>query len=286
MTDHSSDVPDDASGELPRLHLTHPAGASAELSLYGGQLLSWRPAGGEEWLFLSRSARFRRGEGIRGGIPVMFPQFADRGPLPKHGFARTEMWRRADDGADASRATLELADSSATRQPWPHAFRLQLHVELGAHDVNVTLAVENTGDAPFTFTCALHGYFRIGDVRRAGVEGLQGAAYLDKTEDMAERRQEDARLAVSGLVDRIYGDAPGTVSLVDDVGARELRVRNRGFRDVVVWNPWQELADELPDMDDDEYLRMLCVEAAQVLEPLTLEPGAEWRGSQLLAGGA
>ena len=32
-------------------------------------------------------------QAVRGGIPVLFPQFADRGPLKKHGFARDLPWQ-------------------------------------------------------------------------------------------------------------------------------------------------------------------------------------------------
>jgi glucose-6-phosphate 1-epimerase len=36
---------------LPRLRLTTPDGAEAEVYLHGAHVTSWRPAGGEEALF-------------------------------------------------------------------------------------------------------------------------------------------------------------------------------------------------------------------------------------------
>ena len=35
------------------------------------------------------------------------------------------------------------------------------------------------------------------------------------------------------------------------------------MRDFVVWNPWEENAAKMSDFGDDEFPRMVCVEAAQ-----------------------
>ncbi len=60
----------------PALSLRAPDGATCLISLLGGQILSWVPAGGAERLYLSPSARFDGTSALRGGIPVIFPQFA------------------------------------------------------------------------------------------------------------------------------------------------------------------------------------------------------------------
>jgi len=49
-----------------------------------------------------------------------------------------------------------------------------------------------------------------------------------------------------------------------------------------VWNPGPDKIRELSDMPPDDYLRMLCVEAAVIGEPVSLAPGAQWRGRQTL----
>ncbi|HEX5871641.1 MAG TPA: hypothetical protein VFY65_14540, partial [Longimicrobium sp.] len=83
---------------MPKLRLTHASGGTAEVYLHGAHVASWVPAGGSEAMFLSRAATLAPGEAIRGGVPVIFPQFASRGPLAKHGFARVQPWKRVDDG--------------------------------------------------------------------------------------------------------------------------------------------------------------------------------------------
>uniref|UniRef100_A0A0D9WAL2 Glucose-6-phosphate 1-epimerase n=1 Tax=Leersia perrieri TaxID=77586 RepID=A0A0D9WAL2_9ORYZ len=46
----------------------------------------------------------------------------------------------------------------------------------------------------------------------------------------------------------------------------------------LVWNPWDKKAKAMPDFGDDEYKRMVCVEAAAIEKPITLKPGEEWTG--------
>jgi glucose-6-phosphate 1-epimerase len=161
--------------ELPRLRLVHPSGATAEVYLHGAHVTSWVPAGGSEALFLSRAASIAPGKAIRGGVPVIFPQFAGMGPLAKHGFARTQPWERVDDADRPNAVRLRLRDSDETRRIWPHPFVAELAVEVGDDWLSIALAIHNPGDAAFDFTAALHTYLRVGDVRRATVEGLAWA---------------------------------------------------------------------------------------------------------------
>lgn len=235
-------------------------------------------------LFLSRNASFERNSSIRGGIPVVFPQFADEGPLPKHGFVRTQEWTwlegdSSDD--DPLRVTLQLEQSPATQAIWPYPFQARLSVQLTEHALTTELAVSNTGDEDFTFTSALHTYFRIADVRGSAIVGLGGVEYRDKVTG-EQRIESEPSLTIGGEVDRIYWNAPPELRIQDTHAGRDIRVRSAGFADAVVWNPWKQLARALPDFGDQEYLEMVCVEAAQIAVPVTLQPGAAWRGSQQL----
>ena len=93
--------------DLPKIVITHESGSSAHVYLDGAQVMSWKTADDVERLFLSGAARFERGKPIRGGIPVVFPQFADSGPLVKHGWLRTTRWE-VDDSADRSESFVNL----------------------------------------------------------------------------------------------------------------------------------------------------------------------------------
>ncbi len=158
-------------------------GSVAQVTLHGGHVISWRPGGGEERLFLSSAAHFGAGTAIRGGVPVIFPQFAGEGPLPKHGFARTATWDLIDlvENTGAGRATvrLGLGESAHTLAIWPHAFRAELTVSVGGPTLTVTLRITNSGAEAFSFTGALHTYLRVADVTQTQLLGLAGAPYRD-----------------------------------------------------------------------------------------------------------
>jgi glucose-6-phosphate 1-epimerase len=265
-------------------------GARARVLPYGAHVVSWTPApaapgGGAERLFVSAASAYRAGAAVRGGVPVIFPQFAAEGPYVRHGFARTRPWalahaERAADGA--GEAELVLRDDDETRHLWPHAFRCALTVRVSGARLDVRLAVANAGAAAFAFTGALHTYLQVGDVEATRVGGLDGVRYRDQTAGGAVREPAGAALAVRGEVDRVYLDAPGPVAIVDPALGRTTRVAQDGFADVVVWNPGEVVAAGLADLEPGGWRRMLCVEAAAVARPVRVAPGARWEGWQRL----
>lgn len=87
----ANEVTTDWSGN-PQVVLRSPQGASAKISLHGGQVMSWKNEQGEELLFTSSKAVFKPPKAMRGGIPICFPQFGNRGSLEQHGFARNKVW--------------------------------------------------------------------------------------------------------------------------------------------------------------------------------------------------
>jgi glucose-6-phosphate 1-epimerase len=270
-------------GGLPKAVLTAVDGDRAEVYLHGAHVTSWIPAGGGERLFLADRASFEPGAAIRGGMPVIFPQFAGMGTLPKHGFARTVVWELVEaDGTPggAAFARLRLQDTASTRELWPHAFVAELSVTVASQQLDVALTVTNTGSEPLSFTGALHSYFRVDDVGTAVVEGLGGTRYRDSAGG-DERIDQEQVLTVAGEIDRVYLDAPDRLLLRD--GSRTLAIQAAGFPDVVVWNPGTARARALPDLGSDAYLRMLCIEAAVVGTPVRLVPGGAWTGRQTLS---
>ncbi|XP_006823154.1 uncharacterized protein LOC102810077, partial [Saccoglossus kowalevskii] len=59
--------------------------------LHGATVLSWQCCG-QEWLFVSKQAVYDNKKAIRGGIPVVFPNFGPWDLGPQHGFARISRW--------------------------------------------------------------------------------------------------------------------------------------------------------------------------------------------------
>ncbi len=271
----------------PAMWLRAPDGAEVTVLLHGGQLVSWIPAGDQERLYLSPLAAAGGTPAVRGGIPVIFPQFAQRGPLPRHGFARDRTWQWVE-GADRGGVmigVLRLTDDEATRALWPHRFEAELSFSFCGLQLDVELAVTNTGelgkDATFEFTAALHTYLLIDNLRQAKLAGLYGVRYLDNLTGLTQPQELDP-LGFVGEIDRIYLDThaihKGPLGLSTAMG--RMTIQTEGFDDAVVWNPGPVKAAALADLPDDDWQRFLCVEAAHIGTPVTLAPGQEWVARQ------
>jgi glucose-6-phosphate 1-epimerase len=250
-------------GELPAIRIGSFDGAEAIVTLYGAHVISWKSADGAQRLFCSALSALDGSRAIRGGVPVIFPQFAERGSGMRHGFARVSTWRLADSGVDdggafAVFALTRDALAPAILQAWPHAFELRLRVALQGQSLTLALEARNSGADAFAFSSALHSYFLVDDVHQVTIEGVQPGP-----------------LRLDAKIDRIYSGIAGGITLAQPGGA--LSLTQSGFRDAVVWNPGADDAKALADLEDDEYLRFVCVEPA-LIDPLTLAPGAAWRG--------
>jgi len=271
-------------GQLPALQLRAPDGAEATITLYGAHLVSWKTApsldasqgsavglqapAAQERLFLSTQSALDGSRAIRGGVPVIFPQFAERGTGMRHGFARVSTWRVIDSGEQDGAAFAVLALSQADLAPalagtWPHPFELSLRVTLQAQSLTMQLEVRNTGTDAFPFSAALHTYYLVEDVEAVRIDGVQAET-----------------LAITDKLDQVFEGIKGRVTF--DTGADKLGLQQTGFRDAVVWNPGAADAAALSDMEDEEYRQFVCIEPA-LLTPQVLEPGGSWRGEHRVA---
>lgn len=270
-------------GQLPAVTIRAADGAQATVTLYGGHLVSWQTSDGRERLFCSRNSALDGSRAIRGGVPVIFPQFGARGTGMRHGFARVATWQLEStgdtDGAAWAQFILRHTDlPEAIAASWPWAFTLRLRVAVQSQSLELQLSVHNTGEQGFPFSAALHSYFAIDRLSEARVGGLQRVRYSDETPQDALQAEEE--LQFSDKLDRIYYQLPGALTLQS--GGHALRLEQQGFTDAVVWNPGAQDAAALPDLADDEYQRFICIEPA-LIQPDTLAAGAEWSGSQRLA---
>ncbi len=271
---------------LEKVELIYDEDNSAEIYCNGAHVTSWRSSG-EEMLFLSERSRFSAGQPIRGGIPLVFPQFGP-GELPQHGFARNSLWRVVSEGTGAAGAieiVLELDDSRYTRAMWDHAFRAELGILL-TEELGIELRVTNRDNEAFEFTAALHTYFAVSNIASAYIYGLRNLDYLDSLQERRRCRETVQKVSFDGEVDRIYLSTPDELSVVDEGSGRGVSIHKSGFPDAVVWNPWIEKARRMQDFGDEEYRRMVCVEAGAIASPVRLEKGRTWKGSQTLTARA
>jgi glucose-6-phosphate 1-epimerase len=252
----------------------------AVVALHGGHVLSWISGLGEDRLFLSSSASRTSNDGtpigIRGGIPVCFPQFAGLGPLPKHGFARTAMWTLIDEGV------FELNVGPTDWPGWEHSCRLELALEVSSDRLDVRFSATNTGPTTWSFTGALHTYLSTNDVRSLIVGGIEGFRAVDH---QLGHIPQEGPLTFAGEVDRNILAVSNPVEVRErskSSAARLYTVHSDGFPDVVVWNIGAEKAPGLKDLGDGEWANYVCIEAALVETACVVAPGQTWTGTQTI----
>jgi glucose-6-phosphate 1-epimerase len=247
--------------------------------LHGAHVTSWRPAGGQEVLFLSSQSRWEHGRAIRGGVPICFPWFGDKADEPKapaHGFVRTKAWRlesivQADEGVAVSMFTESDED---TKQWWPAEFHLGYRVTFGS-ELGLELVVTNAGKTSWRFEEALHAYHRVDNVVNARVRGLEKVVYLDKT-DSNQKKIQSGEIAIVSETDRVYLNTSSAIELEDPGLRRRTLVAKENSRTTVVWNPWVQKAQMLPDLADSEWAQMICIESSNVSDyAVNLEPGQQ-----------
>lgn len=269
---------------FPAVHLRSPAGAEAIILLYGGHLVSWKPAGGEERLFMSGKCVFKQGTPVRGGVPVCFPQFGQNGPLPQHGFVRTRMWQKSDAkvGEDFATATLSISDDEETRAMWPFPFKAEISISITDNRLDIEFGCENTGTKPLAFTIALHTYMQVKEVEEVVLEGLHGQIYrnLLNKDAVEEKADTGVSLTIEDAITRMYYDTKKPLLLRES--GRSLGIHTENMPDTVVWNPWEAACATIADMEPSGFRHMLCVEGAAVKDPINLEPAQSWWGRQSL----
>lgn len=238
----------------------------------GAQVLRAALESGLELLYLSPLVDVYPENPIRGGIPLMFPQFGDSGPLRKHGFVRDLQWNLVNETEDADDKNLSYAlDIKTTDFPeWPFDAALQFNVRLSLQTLTIDLSVRNTGEQAFTFTGGFHPYFVISSRKDILVNGLEGLPFKDSFP--GENAYE---LNADGLVERQY---MGNAEIQLFNGSNWLKITAYGFDSWMVWNPGKVGATKISDLPDEDWDRFICIEPIVFAEPVQLNPGQEYNG--------
>lgn len=255
---------------------------TAEVSLMGGNVMSYRPTGIGEVLYRPSKdiTTYADGASVYGGIPVCWPQFGRRmtRALPGHGFARSRLFevRGTEYSEEKTEITLGLRSDAETLKIWPYEFDLEFKV-IVSMKLNLQLTTKNVGKRAFEFSAGFHPYFRVMDLNHVIVKGLDGLSYIDG------RMPEPALTKYSG--DFKFNPAPDHVftmplapkhelAVIDEKLGRAIAIVSSGNTRTVCWNCGEKC--EPGDMDKGDWVKYVCV------EPVTnwptgdmLEPGAK-----------
>ncbi|KAI9293883.1 galactose mutarotase-like protein [Neoconidiobolus thromboides FSU 785] len=257
---------------------------TAQIDLFGATVTSWK-IDGEELMFVSSKSKRDGSKAVRGGIPIVFPQFGkEKAPnpahaLPQHGFARSFYWKhleeegvKDDSGVTAHFGLTHEDISKEVFDLWPFKFELKYSVTITEKELKTFVQVKNLNtDKELTLTPLLHTYFDVENIANVKVEGLKGLDYYNKVLDKNETQQDD-HITIDQEVDRVYGNKNDDLLKLYKDEKSYFTFVTVNLPDVVVWNPWIKNAKAMSDMDDEEYHKFICVELGHVKEPIKVTP--------------
>ncbi len=265
--------------QFPAIRIENSHGVT-EISLYGGQVVSFVPANKKQFgIWKNPHAIYRKGKAIRGGIPVCFPWFSQHitdKSLPQHGFARTAMWEFESheivDGKEY--INIALSDTPETRAIWNYGFKLTLSVCCDRH-LAVALTAHNTDDKPWTFSAALHSYISVSDITKVSID-------CGEIKQLIDSAKGNTPVVLNGPIhiDRpidwqyIQCMSEGRFNplILNDTGKKRAQ-RLRIGPSFQLWNPWIEGSCKFDDMHPDAYKSFICIEPAILQRlPVNVKP--------------
>lgn len=235
--------------------------AECKLSLWGGNLLSYRPLTEKHDVFwLGDLNKFDNNQAIRGGIPVCWPRFAEEklnNNLPRHGFARLSNWTLNNIFVDEKKIEITLSLQPDTK------FNINLSAMLAikiTDKLKYSLETINLGNENFSFSEALHAYFNISSLDNVFLKGLAHHNYKNSLDGNVYTLEND--LQIKGEFDSIFLNHVSPISIIDKGFNRVIFMEKQGSQTTVVWNPAKDLAE----MSPEQYKTFVCVEPSNVGE--------------------
>jgi len=249
------------------------------VSLYGGHVMSYKPDGKDDLLWVSEYSYFEDGKAIRGGIPVCWPWFGDNPSspeLPSHGFAKICDWnvKSSSSNENFTELVLSLSDRDVPDKRFgTQPFELELSVRCGKK-LEVALATYNSGNSDFKLTESFHTYFSVSDINKVFISGLDGEEYSEKTGETRRKSIQSGPVTFSSKVARTYSGSACDCEICDPGAGRKIKISKAGSRTTVLWNPWIAESAKSPDLEDNAYLEMVCVETANAFsDSVSIAPG-------------
>lgn len=263
LTDFASISQTSIGQNISTLDIIHPL-FTASVSLYGGHVLSWQPAGHENVFWVSETAEFKHGTAIRGGIPLCWPWFGpnldEQGNNGgNHGFARTKLWQLVSHEVTDENVTIVLELNGENEHVlWSSKFKL-LQTLVFSKTFSQQLAIANLSSKTVKFSSALHSYFKVSDPKNVQVPQLIDSVFDDKI--TGKKQQKDLIENCLGPIDRIYYCSDEQV-VIDQGLQRKITVESNHCQQWVLWNPGQEIAKNMSDIHSGGEHEFVCLEAA------------------------
>lgn len=254
--------------------------AHSTISLFGGHVISFMPKHDHRpRLWLSENAMLDAKHPIRGGIPICWPWFGAHSAdtsYPSHGYVRNQPWHIVNCQDKQTETVIHLQPQSCHGAGFSGQAQLTLIIKVG-RELSIQLLTKNIGQEAFTYNGALHSYFKVDDISTCELTGLSGR-YIDKLQDCA-LSTTPSPYQFCAETDRVHLITPHELCIEQDAGNTD--ILPSGHDSIVVWNPWAAKSKSLPDMTDEGYKNMLCVETA-ITQGQIVPPGQSHTLEQII----
>jgi len=246
---------------------------------YGAQLIQIEP---DNIFYQSPLCSLLQSSSLRGGQPIIFPQFADRGPIKKHGIARDVDWKIIVDERTVYRHRLILTKEFFDNEiiNWPHAAKITLDVEYTLGTIRQVFEVCNTGSSEFSWTGGLHPYFSVKDTQLASLVGLSGVPYEDRYLQGNNFTGPEILKWGEAACEKLFDSAP---NIILDTGLNKIYLHTTGFDQWMVWNPGRQGCKDISDLPDDDWKKFVCIEPVCVQRPINLKPSEKFKGKFVIS---
>lgn len=206
------------------------------IDTFGGNVLSYVPAGGREVFFRQAEER-RTNQWCHGGIPVCWPWFGRYGDPGSalHGFAWSRDWSvdKVENRQRRSEAVLRLERKGE--------FRLLYAIRLD-EGLSLCLSMTNLGRERFVITTGFHPYFFVSHPRNVTVFTPEGAIQCHEAMDGG----------------RPFG--AGTYRIFDSGWSRSIELKSFGNNKLIIWNIGPD--EVQPGLSPMDWMKYICVEPA------------------------
>ncbi|XP_022847189.1 photosynthetic NDH subunit of subcomplex B 2, chloroplastic [Olea europaea var. sylvestris] len=305
------------SADVPTVELTVRNGSSLKLEIPNGHVTSYKPKvywkdnGFEEVLYaLPPKGTGAGSTSAKGGIGLVINESSEQNF--KGSALKTSEWTVKDVDSDSIDALqVELGCSSETVE-------ISYVVSLYPLSISTAVIVKNNGRKPIDLNTAILSHFKSKKRGGTGVQGLRGCSYCThpplsspfeimspsealKSEDpglLSFGWEPEKKLGIWSVQDvpitvlkhklsRIYAappaersksfhaSAPSKYEIIDQGRELFFRVIRMGFDEIYLSSP-----GSISDKYGKDYF--ICTGPASMLVPVTVNPGEEWRGAQVI----
>jgi len=252
--------------------------ATARVALHGAQVMSFIAGGGE--VLWTGPYQITPGKDCWGGIPLCWPWFmtgtGDKPIVPFHGPARFSNWSLVgsdDIEGGGVRAVLELKGPVRAGDGVEFSLDARLTLTL-AESLRIELTTRNTGSRRILLEHCFHSYFRVGDVTRTVLKGLEGTERIDNLSPQPVPVPMTHPLTTNGPASQNFRPFPARLRIEDPVLGRCITLSSQAASHLVLWNSGPVREQDGRTTGEHEWRTQLALEPLRGLDKaVNLGPG-------------